>query len=264
MEPDVLGEEAQLVTPASLERLTAIARSAGAVILARRSAGVTASLKADESPVTEADHAAHGLIVAALNEWTPDVPVVSEEGQIPPYEVRRQWRRFWLVDPLDGTKEFLQERGEFTVNVALVEDGVPVLGVVYAPALDVLYYAARGLGAWKQDGERRAERLCSRPAAPGAPMVVVESRSHPSAELEAWLQTVPVGRRVKAGSSLKFCWVADGQADVYPRFGPTMEWDTAAGDCVYRYSGCEVERRSPLEYNSPSLRHGSFVLGLQS
>jgi 3'(2'), 5'-bisphosphate nucleotidase len=171
--------------------------------------------------------------------------------------------RFWLVDPLDGTKEFLQDRGEYTVNVALIEHGTPVLGVVYAPALDVLYLAGRGLGAWKQVGSAGARRLCSRPVPAGAPRVVVESRSHPSDALEAYLRTITVARRVRAGSSLKFCWLAEGLADLYPRFGPTMEWDTAAGDCVFRYSGCEEgERPSPLEYNSPALRHDRFVIGI--
>ncbi|MEE8543604.1 MAG: 3'(2'),5'-bisphosphate nucleotidase CysQ, partial [Gammaproteobacteria bacterium] len=238
-----------------------IVRAAGDVILGYYDGEVSASLKADRSPVTEADLAAHRTIVAALPEWDPTVPVVSEEGDIPPYEDRRQWRQFWLVDPLDGTKEFLKRNGEFTVNAALIEDGRPVLGAVYAPALDRLYLAGRGLGAWKREGGRPPVRLVSTPRSEGVPLVVVESRSHPSPELEEYLRTVSVARRVQIGSSLKFCLVAEGAADVYPRFGPTMEWDTAAGDCVYRVSGRDGERQSPLRYNTPQLRHERFVIG---
>lgn len=250
-----------VVSCEALEWLGTIVRAAGDVILGYYDGEASASFKADRSPVTEADRAAHRAIVAALPEWDPMVPVVSEEGDIPPYEDRRQWRQFWLVDPLDGTKEFLKRNGEFTVNVALIEDGRPVLGAVYAPALDRLYVAGRGLGAWKREGGRPPVRLVSTPRPEGAPLVVVESRSHPSPELEEYVRTVSVARRVQMGSSLKFCLVAEGAADVYPRFGPTMEWDTAAGDCVYRVSGRDGERQSPLRYNTPRLRHERFVIG---
>jgi len=245
----------------ALERLDGIARAAGAAILTHYHAGVAVELKGDRSPLTAADRAAHHTIVDALRAWDASVPVVSEEGDLPPYETRRGWTRFWLVDPLDGTKEFLQQNGEFTVNIALIEEGEPVLGVVYAPALDLLYHAGKGSGAWKLERASPPVRIHSTRKPAGTPLVVAESRSHPSAELEAYLGTVPVARRVQAGSSLKFCWVAEGRADLYPRFGPTMEWDTAAGDCVYRQSGREGERRSPLTYNTPQLRHDHFVIG---
>ena len=166
------------------------------------------------------------------------------------------------MDPLDGTKEFLKRRAEFTVNVALIEDGEPVLGGVLAPALDLLYWAVKGEGAWREEKGKPAERIYSSPAAPGTPLTVVESLSHPSPELEEYLKTISVARRGKAGSSLKFCWVAEGRADIYPRLGPTMEWDVAAGDCVYRQSGRNGERTSPLTYNKPDLRNPSFVIGL--
>jgi 3'(2'), 5'-bisphosphate nucleotidase len=188
--------------------------------------------------------------------------VVSEEDVMTSFEDRRGWRKFWLVDPLDGTKEFIKRRAEFTVNVGLIEDGEPVFGVVLAPALDLLYWAAKGEGAWRQEKDGAPERIFSTTPAPGAPLTIVESLSHPSAELEEYLKTIPVARRVKAGSSLKFCWVAEGRADVYPRLGPTMEWDVAAGDCIYRQSGREVERPSPLTYNKPDLRNPSFIIGL--
>jgi 3'(2'), 5'-bisphosphate nucleotidase len=218
--------------------------------------------KEDRSPVTLADEAAHEILVRGLREIDSDTPVISEEAEAASADDRRSWRRFWLVDPLDGTKEFLKRSAEFTVNVALIEDGEPVLGVVLAPALDLLYWAVKGDGAWREEKGKPAERIYSTPAAPGTPLTVVESLSHPSPELEEYLKTISVARRVKAGSSLKFCWVAEGRADIYPRLGPTMEWDVAAGDCVYRQSGRNGERSSPLTYNKPDLRNPSFVIGL--
>jgi len=218
--------------------------------------------KDDRSPVTLADEVAHGILVDGLRRLDPATPVVSEEAEAASFETRRGWHRFWLVDPLDGTKEFIKRRAEFTVNVALIEDGEPVFGVVLAPALDLLYWAVKGGGAWREEQGRPAERIYSTRPAQGTPLTVVESLSHPSPELEEYLKTIPVARRVKAGSSLKFCWVAEGRADVYPRLGPTMEWDVAAGDCVYRQSGRDGERPSPLTYNKPDLRNASFVIGL--
>jgi 3'(2'), 5'-bisphosphate nucleotidase len=218
--------------------------------------------KDDRSPVTLADEVAHDILVEGLGRLDPATPVVSEEAEAAAFEHRRAWRRFWLVDPLDGTKEFIKRRAEFTVNVALIDEGEPVFGVVLAPALDLLYWAVKGGGAWREEKGGAAERIYSDAAAPGTPLTVVESLSHPSAELEEYLKTVPVARRVKAGSSLKFCWVAEGRADIYPRLGPTMEWDVAAGDCIYRQSGRAGERTSPLTYNKPDLRNPSFVIGL--
>jgi len=218
--------------------------------------------KVDRSPVTLADEVAHGILVEGLHRIDPATPVVSEEAEAASFENRQGWRRFWLVDPLDGTKEFIKRRAEFTVNVALIEEGEPVFGVVLAPALDLLYWAVKGEGAWREEKGGVPERIYSTIPAPGTPLTVVESLSHPSEELEQYLRTIPVARRVKAGSSLKFCWVAEGRADIYPRLGPTMEWDVAAGDCIYRQSGRNGERPSPLTYNKPDLRNPSFVIGL--
>ena len=169
-----------------------------------------------------------------------------------------------MVDPLDGTKEFLAVNGEFTVNIALIEHGRPVLGVVAAPALGVTYFAASGLGAYKQEGDGPVERLCSIPPRPGQPLRVVESRSHHCPQLESYLATLPVSARLQVGSSLKFCWLAEGRADVYARLSPLMEWDAAAGDCVFRHSGESENRASPLCYNGTSLRIDGFVLGLDA
>lgn len=250
-----------MVTRESLRRVMDIARRAGAAAM-EHYGSAAAELKADRSPVTAADRAAHTVILAALTAWTPDVPVISEEGEIPPYEARKAWRRFWLVDPLDGTKEFLQQNGEFTVNIALIEATAPVLGVVYAPAVGVLYFAGRGLGSWKQEDGAEPQRLFGPPKPGPEGVVIVESRSHPSAELEAYLATLKVARRERAGSSLKFGLVAEGRAHLYPRFGPTMEWDVAAGDCVWRQAAASGERTSPLVYNTPALKNSGFVVGV--
>ena len=241
-----------------------LVREAGRATMVYYDGNVSADVreKEDRSPVTLADEVAHGILLEGLRRIDPDTPVVSEEAEAADFESRRSWRRFWLVDPLDGTKEFIKRRAEFTVNVALIENGEPVLGVVEAPALDLLYWAVKDGGAWREEKGGPAERIYSTVPAAGTPLTIVESLSHPSPELEEYLKTIPVGRRVKAGSSLKFCWVAEGRADLYPRLGPTMEWDVAAGDCVYRQSGRGGERPSPLTYNKPDLRNTSFVIGL--
>jgi 3'(2'), 5'-bisphosphate nucleotidase len=252
-----------MVSPELRSAILALAREAGrATMTYYDGAPAEVREKDDRSPVTLADEVAHGILVAGLHRLDPDTPVVSEEAEAATWEARRDWQRFWLVDPLDGTKEFIKRRAEFTVNLGLIENGEPVFGVVLAPALDLLYWAVKGGGAWREEKGGAPERIYSTTPAPGTPLTVVESLSHPSAELEEYLKTIPVGRRVKAGSSLKFCWVADGRADVYPRLGPTMEWDVAAGDCIYRQSGRGGERPSPLTYNKPDLRNPSFVIGL--
>jgi 3'(2'), 5'-bisphosphate nucleotidase len=253
-----------MVNPELRLQVIRLAREAGRATMTYYDGAVPTEVrqKEDQSPVTLADEVAHGIILDGLKRIDPDTPVVSEEAQAASFTTRSGWRRFWLVDPLDGTKEFIKRRAEFTVNIALIENGEPVLGVVLAPALDLLYWAAKDEGAWREEKGKPAERIYSSPLPSGTPLTVVESLSHPSRELEDYLQTIPVARRVKAGSSLKFCWVAEGKADIYPRLGPTMEWDVAAGDCVYRQSGRHSERKSPLTYNKPDLRNTSFIIGL--
>jgi 3'(2'), 5'-bisphosphate nucleotidase len=250
------------VSPDAMVRLSHLAVAAGSATMQHYHAGLQVERKSDQSPVTAADRAAHAIIVEGLHHWDPTVPIVSEEGSIPPFEERAAWDRFWLVDPLDGTKEFIQQNGEFTVNIALIEAGEPVLGVIYAPALDLLYYGGKGLGSWKRESRGAPEQVISRPPSPGQPLRVAESRSHPSRELESFLRELPVSERVPAGSSLKFCWVAEGRADIYPRLGPTMEWDVAAGDCIFRNSGVGRQRASELVYNQPELRNQGFVVGM--
>ncbi len=195
--------------------------------------------KGDESPLTLADLAAHEHIVASLGQLPIRYPVLSEEAADIPFETRRAWTHYWLVDPLDGTKEFIKRNGDFTVNIALVVDGYPVLGVVHAPALELSYFAAEGAGAsCIRPGSRTAQAMRTRPA-PAVPAFVV-SRSHKDAALENFLAAAPPHEAVSRGSSLKFCQVAEGSADLYPRTGPTSEWDTAAGQCVAELAGAQV------------------------
>jgi 3'(2'), 5'-bisphosphate nucleotidase len=248
-----------------LEQVIAIALEAGKLILQHRQHPEVAEKGdhgADTSPVTDADLASNRYIAEHLADLAPEIPVISEEATLPDYETRKQWRRFWLVDPLDGTKEFVNGSDEFTVNIALIEDLEPVLGVIYIPAKDLLYYAEKGSGSWKRDGDNPPVRIFSSVPDLSKGLTVVESKSHPSAELENYLKDFPVRERITAGSSLKFCLVAEGLADIYPRLNPTMEWDVAAGDAIYRNSGRHGQRRSSLTYNKPTLKNDSFVIGL--
>lgn len=220
-----------------LEQICRLAREAGVAIMQVYDGEkpLEATNKVDDSPVTAADIAAHRVILSGLKALTADIPVISEEDP-PAWSERQHWRRYWLVDPLDGTKEFLKHNGEFTVNIALIEDGKPVLGVVYAPVNDVLYAAAEGK-AWKEENGER-QQIHAREARP--PLVVV-SRSHSSDdELKEYLQQLGEHQTTTVGSSLKFCLVAEGQAQLYPRFGPTSIWDTAAGHAVAVAAGAQV------------------------
>ena len=251
-----------MVSPELRAAILELAREAGRATMTYYDGATEVREKDDRSPVTLADEVAHDILVRGLGRLDPETPVVSEEAESAAWEARQGWRRFWLVDPLDGTKEFIKKRAEFTVNLGLIEDGEPVFGVVLAPALDLLYWAEKGQGAWREVRGGAPERIYSTEPPPGAPLTIVESLSHPSPELEEYLKSLPIKERVKAGSSLKFCWVAEGKADVYPRLGPTMEWDVAAGDCIYRQSGRTGERPSPLTYNKPDLRNPRFIIGL--
>jgi 3'(2'), 5'-bisphosphate nucleotidase len=246
------------------QQVLGIAIEAGEKIMAvYHSADFSVTHKGDDSPLTKADLAAHHHIVGALAALTPDIPVLSEEAADIPYATRRSWSRYWLVDPLDGTKEFIKRNDEFTVNIALVEHGEPVMGAVHAPALSLSYIATRGHGAWEtRNGQTR--RLHTRKA-PAHPSFVV-SRSHQDAELQKLLSTLPEHDAVSRGSSLKICMVASGEADLYPRTGPTSEWDTAAGHAVVLEAGGQMLRLpelTPLTYNQKEslLNPGFAVIG---
>lgn len=249
-----------------LNEVITIAKEAGEAILDiyHASQDVEISRKDDDSPLTKADLSAHHIIIDALKELDPDTSIISEESGVPEYEERKDWTTFWIVDPLDGTKEFIKKNGEFTVNIALIDEGIPVLGVVYVPDKDTTYYAAKGKGAFKQLGTDEPEQIFSEANSLNEELVAVQSRSHGSDELIDQLKEkgLEVKQTIPAGSSIKFCLVAEGEADIYPRMGPTMEWDVAAGDCVYRYSAREGEHASPLIYNKADLKNGSFLIGL--
>lgn len=250
-----------------LQQIIEVAKEAGDAMLEiyNDAQDVEITRKEDDSPLTKADLASHHIIVDALEEIDPDTPVISEESGIPEYDQRKEWSKFWIVDPLDGTKEFIKKNGEFTVNIALVDDGVPVLGVVYIPDQDTTYYASKEDGAFKQKGDNSAQQIFSEDASTEQQLVAVQSRSHGSEELvnELAEKGLEIKETIPAGSSLKFCLVAEGKADIYPRMGPTMEWDVAAGDCVYRYSVKEGAHGSSLSYNKPDLKNGSFIIGAE-
>lgn len=247
-----------------LQQILDIARRAGDEILTWYDGPIDVETKEDNTPLTKADLASHRIISAALSELTPDIPILSEEGGIAGWEVRRTWSRFWLVDPIDGTKEFIKKNGEFTVNIALIEGSVPRLGVVHLPAMGTSYSGEQGKGSFRYSASGEAEAIHSREADLSQPVTILASRSHGTNRMEAELaeRGITLGKTIPAGSSLKFCYLAEGRAELYPRFGPTMEWDTAAGDAVFRYSGRNGERPSPLTYNKPDLRNEGFILGL--
>jgi 3'(2'), 5'-bisphosphate nucleotidase len=236
-----------------LEHSTQIARAAGREILEVYAAGtLTSTAKADDSPLTAADLRSHRLITQQLAELTPGIPVLSEEEAAhAPSATRREWPRYWLVDPLDGTREFLARNGEFTVNIALIERHAPVLGVVHVPVTAITYSGVPGARAWRQNADEPAVAI--RVAAQSAtPVRIVGSRSHRGDSLDTFLARVGPHALVAIGSSLKFCLVAEGAADVYPRLGPTSEWDTAAAHAVLLAAGGAVRTLdgAPLEYNT--------------
>jgi 3'(2'), 5'-bisphosphate nucleotidase len=242
------------------EPLLALAREAGAAIMRVYAQDFVVSQKDDRSPLTEADMASHHLIVADLHKLAPGIPVLSEESADIAWDTRRGWRRYWLVDPLDGTREFVKKNGEFTVNIALVEDGEPVLGVVYAPALDELHYGVRGHGAFVCAGEEHLPISVRRPAT--VPLRVAGSRSHMDERSAAFIAALGEHTLLGMGSSLKFCRMAEARLDVYPRFAPTSEWDTAAGQAVLESAGGVVLTLdgAPLRYNSKeSLLNPAFL-----
>jgi 3'(2'), 5'-bisphosphate nucleotidase len=242
-----------------LDDLVPLIRDAGKVIMDIYATDFDVTRKGDDSPVTAADQRAEAVILAGLERLAPEIPVVAEEA-VAAGAVPQVGARFWLVDPLDGTKEFIGRNGEFTVNIALVEHGRPVLGLVYAPAIERLFGGAEGVGAWVEDASGR--RPIATRAVPAEGLTVVASRSHgDEAALDAFLAGRRVASRTNAGSSLKLCLVAEGAADVYPRLGRTMEWDIAAGDAVLRAAGGIVNTVAGpvLAYGKPGFDNPHFA-----
>jgi 3'(2'), 5'-bisphosphate nucleotidase len=252
----------------NIEDIVALAKKAGDAIMDIYQKDFEVEFKADQSPLTEADTAAHKIIEQGLKELDQKnnrlIPLMSEEGKNIPYQDRKDWDYFWMVDPVDGTKEFIKKNGEFTVNIALISQGVPILGVVYAPALGQMYWAKQGEGAFK-DGQR----LPLKQAEQRESYKIVASRSHMSDETQQFIDAIETDKTkelVSIGSSLKICLIAEGEADVYPRIAPTMEWDTAAAHAVVLESGMNMRRyeagvvSNQLAYNKQNLLNPFFVV----
>jgi len=233
-----------------IEPVVALATEAGQAILEVYATDFDVQEKSDESPLTQADLASHRCIVAGLAQLTPGIPVISEEEGLPSFEERGQWQRYWLIDPLDGTKEFVNRNGEFTVNIALIDSHRPVFGVVYVPVQDKTYVGCEGHGAeLRESGSVTPIRVADTSS---TPVRIVGSRSHRGSSLDTFLERLGETDMVPMGSSLKFCVIAEGRADIYPRLGPTSEWDTAAAQAVVEQAGGKVLELDgkPLSYNA--------------
>src|SRR3954471_22394326 len=257
-----------MVTSELVSSVLALARRAGDAIMTIYHRGdATVTEKDDRSPLTEADLASHRVIVAGLaglpSSGGPRLPVLSEEARMMAYDVRRTWQRFWLVDPLDGTKEFIKRNGEFTVNIALIEDGKPTLGIVLAPVPDTLWRGDAELGADKSEKGGAFTAIPVRPPPPEGLTAFASRSTAIYSDLDIWFRNngLTVAERKQAGSSLKFCLIAEGQADIYPRFGPTNEWDTAAGQGVLEAAGGEIVTTDgrPLAYGKPGFGNPHFI-----
>lgn len=259
-----------LTAAINIETINEIARKAGEAILSVYHAptNLEVAYKSDQSPLTLADTLSNQIIISALQKNYPELPIISEENKTIDYEIRKKWTSFWLIDPLDGTKEFIKKNGEFTVNIALIENQQPVIGVVYVPISDTLYFAQKNSGAFKQEN-KTIVRLPQDPThyRQKNEVKVVVSRSHLSEATEKFIHELEASgkkiEQVALGSSLKICNVAEGLADVYPRFGPTMEWDTAAAHAIAAESGRKltiIDTDLSLQYNKPNLLNPYFLV----
>jgi 3'(2'), 5'-bisphosphate nucleotidase len=242
-----------------LPEVLKIADAASKEVLSIYNTDFKVDYKADQSPITAADLVSHHVIVDRLRELTPDIPILSEEGSSLPWEERKQWTRFWLIDPIDGTKDFTQRTDEFTVNIALIEDGEAVLGVVTAPALDEAYWGAKDEGSYKRDKTGKVHKITV--SDPEDTVLVVASKNHLNDDTKAFIEQFESRELVQAGSSLKFCRIAEGQAHIYPRLGPTCEWDTGAAHAVLSAAGGKVETLEgrPLVYGKEDVLNPFFV-----
>ncbi len=231
-----------------------IARDAGKAILTIYDAGFNIKEKEDKSPLTDADLASHNLIIQRLTELSPEIPILSEESAKLPFEERASWETYWLVDPLDGTREFIKRNGEFTVNIALIHQHQSIIGVINVPVLDVDYFAWENGGSYKaeQNGEAKKISVKKLNESGSSQLTVAGSRSHGSEMMQQYMEKLGNVETISMGSSLKFCLVAEGRADLYPRLGLTSEWDTAAAHCIVVQAGGYITKTdmSPLEYNT--------------
>ncbi len=256
---------------AELKRLQdpviSLAIKAGARILDYYRYGLKVKEKEDKTPLTQADIAAHDIIEEGLQQLTPDLPILSEESTDIPFSVRKQWSLYWLVDPLDGTREFINRTDEFTVNIALIENGKPIMGLVHAPELECCYFAARGMGAYKKAGGNKPRRIQVKQKC-RQPVIVAGSRAHRTVDFSRFLENIGETEVISMGSALKSCLVAEGKADIYARLGPTSEWDTAAAQCIVEEAGGLITdtNMQRLRYNTKDslLNPHFFVFGDQT
>ena len=256
-------QHSTLFSDIDLEKIVSIAKSAGDAIMEIYNRDFKIEYKDDKSPLTEADTRSNEIICEALGKAYPEIPLLSEENKAEEYDVRKNWEYFWLIDPIDGTKEFIKKNGEFTVNIALIHKDTPVLGVVYAPALGDMYKAKKGSGAFKNNQKLPLEVN----ETPEKSLRVVASKSHLSEETQTFIdevaKTTETIEQVSKGSSLKLVMVAEGSADIYPRLAPTMEWDTAAADAIVREAGkmtYQFENKEAIVYNKENLLNPWFLV----
>lgn len=245
-----------------LSEVILLAKEAGREILKYYKTDFAISAKEDNSPVTIADLASHQIIITSLNQLTPDIPVLSEESASISFEERKKWRTYWLIDPLDGTKEFIEQNDEFTINIALIDNCLPMLGVLYAPALKTIYFAAKNCGAYKQIAEESPQKIQTK-VFDQKKLTIACSRHHAIEKLNELVSSNVIIEKITRGSALKFGLVAEGSADFYPRLGPTSEWDTAAGQCIVEEAGGYVLnlQGEKLTYNQKdSLINASFLV----
>ncbi len=244
-----------------IQNLIEISKLAGAEILDVYEGSFDVTIKDDLSPLTDADRRSNQIITDRLESLYPEIPILSEEGKQIDYSIREKWDLFWLIDPLDGTKEFVKRNGEFTVNIALINHGKPIAGVVYAPVNSTCWYGSGKNGSYKLEGNSRPTKINVKSDAEN-PIKIVSSRSHPSPKLQSYLDRFTNHEIVGMGSSLKICLVADGSAHIYPRLGPTMEWDSGAGHAVLKFAGgylTDVSTGNELVYNKEILRNPDFI-----
>ncbi len=245
----------------SIEDIKQIAKLAGDEVMNIYKKDFSVEYKDDNSPLTQADKISNEIICSNLKKMHPNVPVISEENKYVPYNIRKNWDFYWCIDPIDGTKEFIKKNDEFTINIALISKNIPVLGVVYAPALGQMYYAKQGNGAYKNN-EKLPLHINNDPK---EILTVVMSRSHISEQTKGFVETLQAKQieQVSIGSSLKLCMIAEGVADIYPRLAPTMEWDTAAADAIVRESGkmsWQFDKKEPILYNKKDLVNPWFIV----
>ena len=249
-----------------IQKINSIAKKAGDEIMRIYQQDFDVDYKKDNSPLTKADIHSNEVIIKNLENLYPDIPILSEENKQIPYKRRKNWEYFWLIDPLDGTKEFVKKNGEFTVNIALIYKNIPILGVIYAPVLNLLYYAQKERGAFKQEKNKKPQRLPIYKHTNNNTLKVIVSKSHYNQETREFVNNLEKQYEniefINIGSSLKFCLIAEGKADIYPRLAPTMEWDIAAGQAIVEESKGKIikyKTKESIRYNKQNLLNPYFV-----